>query len=90
MTAWDDIDKVLGEMIESQQKALLKCGQRIVPFLTMDDILQPNDFSELENHPFFRYEEGVLAGFLSIQMALKRLRVEIDELAINQKQSIKR
>ncbi|MCF7852963.1 MAG: hypothetical protein K9M07_06965 [Simkaniaceae bacterium] len=50
------------EMIVNQQKKLLKIASEIVPNITSDDILQPNDFPALENHPFFRYEEGVLEG----------------------------
>ena len=63
--------EVLEEMIQNQQKSLLKCACRILPSVTADDILQPNDFPELENHPYFRYEEGVLAGLQSAYMALK-------------------
>lgn len=68
---WEKIEKLLDELIQGQQNQLLACGRRIVPNLTTDDILQPNDFSELENHPYFRYEEGCLAGMLSVQMALR-------------------
>jgi len=32
-------------------------------------LLQPNDFPELENHPLFRYEEGVLEGILTARMS---------------------
>lgn len=68
---YESADRLLEEMIQAQQKALLKCARRIVPTATTDDILQPNDFAELENHPYFRYEEGVLAGLQSAQMALR-------------------
>lgn len=64
-------DVLFDEMIESQQKKLLECARRILPTATSDDILQPNDFPELENHPYFRYEEGVLSGLQSAQMALR-------------------
>lgn len=64
-------DSLINEIIEGQRQTLLKCGRRFVENLTADDILQPNDFPELENNPHFRYEEGVLAGMLSIQMALR-------------------
>lgn len=53
---------MLEEMIEQQKGKLLKLGREIIPHITSDDILQPNDFPELENHPVFRYEEGILAG----------------------------
>jgi hypothetical protein len=71
---WEGVEQVLEESIEMQQQALLKCGRRIVPNLTPDDILQPNDFIELENNPHFRYEEGLLHGLQSAQMALRALK----------------
>lgn len=70
----DDIDQLLEQIIQSQRKTLLQCARRIVPYATSDDILQPNDFPELENHPYFRYEEGVLAGLQSAQMAIRAFR----------------
>ncbi|CAF23373.1 hypothetical protein [Candidatus Protochlamydia amoebophila] len=79
MSLWKEIEKILQEMVEGQRKTLLNCGQRIIPFLTTDDILQPNDFAELENNPCFRYEEGILAGILSVQTALRANQSEISE-----------
>jgi len=54
------------ELIAYQQEKLLKMAREIVPQVTLDDLMQPNDFPELENHPIFRYEEGILHG---LQMA---------------------
>ena len=58
-------------MIDQQQKKLLKIATQIRPNVTTDDILQPNDYPELENHPFFRYEEGVLEGLQSALAAFR-------------------
>ena len=57
------------ELIALQRKKVLNCALRILPHLTEDDILQPNDFPELEMNPHFRYEEGVLEGLLTARMA---------------------
>ena len=57
------------ELVRAQREKLKKCADRIVPNLTDDDLLQPNDFPELETHPYFRYEEGVLEGLLTARMA---------------------
>lgn len=72
--SWQEIDQLLKELIQSHQAHLLKCGQRIIPCLTTDDLLQPNDYPELEYHPHFRYEEGLLAGIQTVQMALWALK----------------
>ena len=61
---------VLDQMIEQQQEVLLNSARRIVPNITADDLLQPNDFPALEMHPHFRYEEGVLHGLLTARAAL--------------------
>lgn len=63
-------------MVGMQRQQMLKLGQRIVPSLTADDVLQPNDFPELENNPYFRYEEGMLAGLQALQTALLALERE--------------
>ena len=60
---------LLDELIENQRKQLLKIARSIIPHITDDDILQPNDFPELEYHPLFRYEEGVLHGFQAAKAA---------------------
>ena len=57
------------ELIALQRKKVLNCALRIIPHLTEDDILQPNDFPALEMNPHFRYEEGVLEGLMTARMA---------------------
>jgi hypothetical protein len=71
---WHLIEETLNQIVEQQQKELLKCGRRIIPNLTTEDILQPNDYIQLENNPHFRFEEGVLAGIQTVHMALIALR----------------
>lgn len=70
---WYVLELLIEKMREKQQQDLLELGRRIVPTLTSEDVLQPNDYPQLENHPAFRYEEGVLAGIQTIQMALRAL-----------------
>jgi hypothetical protein len=61
------------ELIDQQKDKLLKAGRRHIPTLTGEDMLQPNDYPELEHNPEFRYEEGILAGLLSMQAAIQAL-----------------
>jgi hypothetical protein len=63
------MQQMFDEMVEMQRKKILQYGRQIIPYLTADDVLQPNDFPQLESHPEFRYEEGVLEGLLSARMA---------------------
>lgn len=73
---WLRIDTIIEEIAVTKEKDLLKLGRRIVPTLTTEDMLQPNDYPELDNHPEFRYEEGMIAGIRSIQMALRAIERE--------------
>ena len=68
---WQSMETLIEEIAVAQKAKVLASGRRIVPTLTSDDMLQPNDFPELEVHPEFRYEEGVLSGVLTVQMALR-------------------
>jgi hypothetical protein len=70
-----EIFALLNELIEGQKQKLLASAQRIVPHVTSDDLLQPNDFPELELHPHFRYEEGILDG-LQVAMAALAARLK--------------
>lgn len=64
------LEALIEELINHQEKKLLKHGNHIVSNVTTDDLLQPNDYPELENNPFFRYEEGVLTGLRAAKMAM--------------------
>ena len=66
---WMSRGYMFDELIALQRKKVLNCALRIIPHLTEDDILQPNDFPELEMNPHFRYEEGVLEGLMTARMA---------------------
>jgi len=63
------MEKLFDELIYLQKQTLLTYAHRILPHLTEEDLLQPNDFPQLELNPLFRYEEGVLAGLLTAKVA---------------------
>lgn len=71
------LEMLFNELIDLQERKLLSYAATIIPNITTDDILQPNDYPELENHPFFRYEEGVLKGLHSAKMAVLAQQKEI-------------
>jgi len=68
--AGEQLAELFDEMITFQEDKLLKLASRIMPHLTGDDLLQPNDYDQLEHHPVFRYEEGVLKGIQAAKMAV--------------------
>ena len=61
--------EIFDELIEQQKAKLLKLAREIVPHVTPDDLMQPNDFPALEVHPLFRYEEGILEGLYNARTA---------------------
>jgi hypothetical protein len=65
------IEMVLQELIVGQKEKLICLAQRMRPQITAEDLLQPQDFPELDLHPEFRYEEGVLVGFEAAITALR-------------------
>ncbi len=64
-------EKIFEEIITHQKGKLLKLAKEIISHVVEDDLMQPFDFPELERHPDFRYEEGVLEGLLTAAMALR-------------------
>lgn len=66
----EEIERLVDEVVEGQRHKLLECARRYIPHLTYDDVLQPNDFPQLEHEPLFRYEEGIIEGMLTVRMAL--------------------
>jgi hypothetical protein len=70
-----DIEAVFSELIEHQKKRVFEHARRLNPRITEDDVQQPQDFPELYGNPEWQYEDGILAGYLAAQMAVRaRLR----------------
>jgi len=74
-------DSLLERMIEQQRAKVLKLAREALPHLSAEDVLNPFDFPELKAHPTFDYEDGVLAGLISAQIALRAELRELSELA---------
>jgi hypothetical protein len=70
----DDIEALFEQLIAHQRGRVLALARAINPKLTDDDILSPDDFPELSGDPRFTYEDGMLAGLLSAQMAVRAHR----------------
>ena len=62
--------ELIEEMIQLQTKKVLECAQQFIPHITLEDVLQPFDYPQLECNAYFRYEEGVLAGLQATRFAL--------------------
>ena len=67
--AW--LDELFEGMIAQQRARLLALARSLNPRLTGDDVLSRDDFPELASDPRFCYEDGLLAGLLSAQIAVR-------------------
>jgi hypothetical protein len=64
-------DTLFDELIAQQRIKVLRLAREAVPELTADDVLNPHDFPALKAHPTFEYEDGILAGFIAAQAAVR-------------------
>ena len=65
------LDRLLEGMIDQQRRKVLSTGQALVPALTSEDVLNPDGYPALADDGPFNYEDGLLAGLLAAQMALR-------------------
>ena len=67
----DEMERLLVEMIAQQRARVLAHARRLNPKLTDDDVQQPHDFPELAGSAEWNYEDGILAGYLAVQAAMR-------------------
>ena len=71
----ETLELLFEELITHQRRRVLLHAQRLNPRITADDVLSPIDMPELAGDAEWNYEDGLLAGYLSAQMAVRvRLR----------------
>ena len=58
-------------MIDQQRQKVLRLAREAVPNIGPEDVLNPLDFPQLKAHPTFEYEDGILAGLVAAQIALR-------------------
>jgi hypothetical protein len=74
LEAFQAVDNLLSRMISHQRDKVLRIAREAVPNLGPEDVLNPHDFPELKAHPSFEFEDGLLAGLISAQMAIRAER----------------
>jgi hypothetical protein len=63
--------QLFDRMISQQQAKVLRLAREAVPNIGPEDLRNAHDFPELKEHPTFEYEDGLLAGLISAQIALR-------------------
>ena len=71
-------ESLFDQMISQQRAKVLRLAREVVPNIGPDDVLNPHDFPALKAHPTFEYEDGLLAGLVAAQVAL---RAEVRKLS---------
>jgi hypothetical protein len=64
-------EALFNQMIEQQRAKVMRLAREAVPYISAEDVMNPNDFPELKAHPTFDYEDGILAGLISAQVAMR-------------------
>ncbi len=62
---------LFGRMIAQQQAKVMRLAREAVPNIGPEDLRNAHDFPELKAHPTFEYEDGILAGLISAEIALR-------------------
>lgn len=65
------LEALFDQMVTHQRAKVLKIAQQHYPFLTPDDVLNPHDFPKLEADSQYNFEDGILSGYMSAQMAMR-------------------
>lgn len=67
----DRFEALFESMITAQRAKVLRIARELVPSLTPDDVLNPHDFPELDQDAQYNFEDGILSGYISAQMAVR-------------------
>jgi hypothetical protein len=67
----EQFDRLFDEMVTFQRKKLLNIAREHYPSIGGDDLLNPHDFTKLEADNRFQFEDGMLAGYIAAQMAVR-------------------
>lgn len=70
-------ERLFTAMISQQRDKVLRLAREAVPNIGPEDVLNPHDFPQLKAHPTFEYEDGILAGLVAAQIAV---RAEIKQM----------
>ena len=73
--AFETIDGLLQGMIEQQRAKVLAIAQARHPGVTLEDLRNPQDLPDLDADSRFHFEDGLLSGLLSAQMAVRQRRM---------------
>jgi len=66
-----DMEALLERLIGQQRDKVLAVALDILPHLQPDEVQDPQDYPEVAADTMFNYEDGLLAGLMSVRAALR-------------------
>jgi hypothetical protein len=64
-------EALLSGMIDQQRAKVTQRARDVMPGCSFEDVLNPDGVEPLRDDPVFNYEDGILAGLISAQVALR-------------------
>lgn len=71
ITIMNRLEELLSKMQSDQVARTIAIAGKLVPGLTHEDILNPDNFPQLMNDKSFIYEDGLAAGILAAKIAVR-------------------
>ena len=62
---------LLDRMITQQREKLMRKAKQLRPDCTFEEMMNPDGIPELARDPLFNYEDGILAGTIAAQIAIR-------------------
>lgn len=73
-------ERLFEQMLNQQRTKVLRLAREAVPNIGPEDVMNPHDFPALKEHPTFEFEDGLLSGLVSAQIAVRtELRQAMDK-----------
>jgi len=69
----DLLETHLSELHNYHREKAAKLAQEIKPELSLEDLLNPDDFPALINDPTFMHQDGIAAGVMSAKISVRAL-----------------
>ena len=66
-----DAEELLSGMIVQQRNKVTHRAREVMPGCSFEDVLNPDGVEPLRRDPVFNYEDGILAGLITAQVALR-------------------
>jgi hypothetical protein len=64
-------EALLSGMIDQQRAKVTARAREVMPGCTFEDVLNPEGVEPLQRDAIFNYEDGILAGLIAAQIALR-------------------